>query len=288
MKRIFAGVALTVAAAALTAAPAQAAAPKDPVVALKKQFVAGTGVKFVDRTILANRGQREIFMRRTGTFAFSKAGLAASDITGKFNFKQSDLPEDAPDLLKGLFAAERTIRVGTTSYISGGMFGTMLPEDKTWIKFPKGPTGGLTGLYGQMVNITEPNTLKTLLKSGKAIKGGYAGAITVGQLNKVSAWYRASLFDKPTKKQQKAVISWKLQLDGKGLPKRLVTTYSPVAIGMDAEGKETLSVDTRYTGWGSKVTITAPPADDVTTEFKDGTSEIPDGLTLPNGDVVAK
>ncbi|MFI6505327.1 hypothetical protein [Nonomuraea typhae] len=293
MKRIFAGVALSVAAVSLTAAPAQAAAPKDPVATLKKQFVAGTGVTFTDRTALISGGQRAIFVRRTGTFAFSLAGLAASDITGKFTIKASDIPDGEDEntkFLKGMAMPERTIRIGKTAYISGGIFGQLLPEGKTWFKMPNGPTGGVTGLYGQIVNVTEAATLKTLIQNGKAVKGGYAGTITAGQLKKVSAWYRASMpFGTLKASQLKTPITFKLELDAAGLPKRLVTSYSPAALGQKAPSGDGVSVDTRFTGWGAKAKIVAPPADEVTTTFEDGSAELPESLPLGNGnDSVAK
>lgn len=291
MKRLFAGAALTMAAAVTVAAPAQAA-PKDPVATLKKQLVPGTGVKFVDRAVAIEKGQREILLRRTGTFQFDKSGIAASDITGKFNIKLSPSDEELPEDFKAIFSPERTIRIGTTSYISGGFFSSMLPADKTWLKLPKGPTGGLTGMYGQLVNVTEPATLKTLLKGGKAAGGSYTGKITVAELYKVSPWFRASFglgISKPQKKVLKSVISWKLALDAKGLPQRLVTTYPLAAIGIaDSKNTSLLSVDTRFSGWGGKVAIEAPPADEVTTKFKDGTDELPSDLPMPDGSVVAK
>lgn len=245
-------------------------------------------MKFIDRAIMTEKGRRDLFLRRTGTFEFSKSGLAASDITGKFNILASDIPEDAPEELKAMFSPERTIRVGTTSYLSGGLFSTMLPEDKTWLKMPKGPTGGLTGIYGQPVNLVEQATYKTLLKSGKPGKGAYTGSITFGELYKVSPWLRASIFDKPKAKALKSVLTWKLQLDGKGLPARLVTTFPVSALGMTGSKGTTLTVDTRYTGWGAKVDIKAPAADEVSSKLKDGTDELPDGIPLPDGSTVSQ
>ncbi|WP_188191047.1 hypothetical protein [Nonomuraea sp. SYSU D8015] len=278
MKRMLAGVVLATSATLIAATPAMAAAPKDPVVAVKKQMAPGKGVKFTERTTLDIDGDREIFVRRSGTLQFGKSGVAASDITGKFNISQKDLgpnPDEAPELLKALARPERTIRVGTTSYMSGGLWATVLPEDKTWLKYPKGPTGGITGVYGQPLNLAEAATLKTLLKGAKPVGGGYAGKVTVGDLWKVSPWYRASMLEKPSKKALKSTISWRMTLDSAGLPTRLVSTFPVVVV---SEGKGTVSVDTRLTDWGTAVEIKAPPADEVTSQPKtdeDGDGDAP-------------
>ncbi|TMR10931.1 hypothetical protein ETD86_37585 [Nonomuraea turkmeniaca] len=270
MKRMLAGVVLATTATLVAATPAMAAAPKNPVVTVKKQLAPGKGVKFTERTTLDVDGQRDIFVRRSGTLQFSKSGVAASDITGKFNISLKDLgadADDAPELLKALATPERTIRVGTTAYLSGGMWSTLLPEGKTWFKMPKGPTGGVTGVYGQPLNLAEPATLKTLFKGAKPAGGGYAGKITVGALWKVSPWYRAAALSKPSAKAQKSTISWRITVNSAGLPTRLVSTFPVAAL---STGKGTVSVDTRFSGWGTAVSIKAPPVDEVATEFENG------------------
>ncbi|MEU1727067.1 hypothetical protein [Nonomuraea sp. NPDC005692] len=295
MKRILTGVALATTAAlvvatpALLAAPAQAAAPKNPVAAVKKQLVPGKGVKFSERISVSDGTRSEVFIRRTGTFQFSKSGLAASDITAKFALNLSDLGDDAPETLKALATPERTIRIGTTSYLSGGMWSKVLPEGETWFKAPHGPTGGLTGTFGQPVNVAEQATLKALLKTAKPVSGGYAGKITVRDLRKISLWYRSSAIDpRPTAKALKSVISWKLTVNAAGLPVRLVATFPQTAITGSGSTKDGgVRVDTRFTGWGGAVSIKAPTADDVSSEFENGKDDI-SSLDLPFGVSVAK
>ncbi|MFI6178523.1 hypothetical protein ACIA8R_23520 [Nonomuraea sp. NPDC051191] len=294
MKRTLTGVALATAAAlvaatpALLATPAQAAAPKNPVAAVKKQLVPGKGMKFSERVTVTDGARSEVFVRRTGTFQFSKSGIAASDITGKLNISVSDLGDEAPEELKALARPERTIRIGTTSYLSGGLWSTVLPEGETWFKAPNGPTGGLTGTFGQPVNVAEQATLKTLLKTAKPVSGGYAGTITVRDLRKVSPWYRASALDpKPTAKALKSVITWKLTLNAAGLPVRLVSTFPQAAITGSGSAKDGVRVDTRFTGWGGAVSIKAPTAEDVSSEFDNGKDDI-SSLDLPFGVSVAK
>ncbi|WP_336217068.1 hypothetical protein [Nonomuraea sp. LPB2021202275-12-8] len=293
MNRMLAGLALASAAALMTATPATAAAtqaPANPLTAVKKQFVAGKGVKFTERTVMDDGRTRAVFVRRTGTFQFGRSGVAASDITGKLNIKASDLEDlgaegDDQSLFKALLVPERTIRIGTTSYLSGSLWSGLLPEGKTWYKAPNGPVGGFTGLYGQPLNIVEPATLKTLLKSAKPVAGGYAGKITIGELRKASPWFRSSsMLGGAKAKAQKSQISWKLSVNAKGLPTRLLTTVPLGAVMSNAGKSETMSVDTRYSGWGGKVSIKAPSADEVTTKFDEGGEEDSlENLDLLNG-----
>lgn len=278
MKRLIAGIAVAAAAAVFTATPAQAAAPADPVQALRKQFVAGKGVKFTERTTLIDGGSRVVMVRRSGSLQFSKSGIAASDVTGKLNLTKNDLPEDAPEILVAMAKPERTIRIGSTSYTKGGILSTMLPEGKTWFKAPKGVIASFTGAYGQIINVAEPKTLATILKTAKPGTGGtYSGTITYGALYKVSPSLRASLPMEPTMTAAKQLVTWKLTLNGKSLAERLVTSYPAKVLDRTAK-KEIISIDTRYVGWGSKITITAPPADEVTSQLDlegTDTSDIP-------------
>jgi hypothetical protein len=278
MNRMLAGLALASAAALMAATPAQAAitqAPAKPVTAVKKQLVPGKGVTFTERTTIDNGRMRAIFVRSSGTFQFSKSGLAASAITGKLNIKASDLGELSEEsLFKSLTKPERTIRIGTTSYLSGSIWSELLPSGKYWYKAPHGPPAGFTGLFGQPLNIIEPATLKTLFKNAKPATGGYTGKISVRDLRKVSAYYRASSPATPSAKALKAQITWKLSVDAKGLPTRLVTTVPGSVMAVSESSREKMIVDTRYNGWGNKVSIKAPPADEITTKLEgDGGTE---------------
>ncbi|MFG1941817.1 hypothetical protein [Nonomuraea sp. NPDC048826] len=285
MKRLIAGLALASAATFVTAVPAQAqAAPENPLVSVKKQLVAGKGVKFTERTTISTPLFHDIMVRRSGTIGFRKGGVAGSDITGKLNLKASDVGEDAPELAKGLVIPERTIWVGGTSYLSGGIWSLVLPEDKTWFKLPNGPTGGVTGVTGQPLNVAEPATLRAMLKNAKATRGGYSGKITVAQVRKVSPWFRATvMLERYPAKVLRTEIKWRLSVDAKGLPTRLVTTYPLGVIDGKPKKTETLSVDTRYTGWGTKVTIKAPSTSDTTTKPKEGGEETLDHIEMLNG-----
>ncbi|MEV7011509.1 hypothetical protein [Streptosporangium sp. NPDC051022] len=263
MKRVIAGMSAAAAVTLTTALPAQAA-PADPVKALRGQFVAGKGVKFTEQSTVTWEDNSEPYIRRTGSFQFGKTGIVASDISSK-TAEESDDPS-APDPT-GVFAPSRTIRIGTTSYASGGSYREDMPKGKSWYKDPDGMTGGASGWFGQLVNVAEPATLASLLKGAKRAGGGYSGTTTFGKLAKVSPWFRATL---PLRSSDKTVVTFKLTVNRGGLPQRLTTSY-PVTGIFDSSGwaGKTLTVDTRFTGWGTKVSIKAPPANKVTTKLED-------------------
>ncbi|MFF5207224.1 hypothetical protein [Streptosporangium sp. NPDC000396] len=107
----------------------------------------------------------------------------------------------------------------------------------------------------------------TLLKGAKRFGGNYSGTTTFGKLAKVSPWFRASL---PLRSSDKTVVTYKLTVNSGGLPQRLTTSYPATGI-FDSSGWEgkTISIETRFTGWGAKVSIKAPPAGKVTTKLED-------------------
>ncbi|MEU4829761.1 hypothetical protein [Streptosporangium sp. NPDC023615] len=270
MKRYIAG--LACAATAVLSVPALAstahAQAADPITALKSQFKNGRGVAFVDTTKVRYNGQGAVMAQRKGALQFGASGISASDQTTKLRIKASDvaqmsegLEEEEAKVLAGLAKPERVIRVKNTSYTSGGIFGEFLPEGKTWLQLPGGMMGN-TARLSQLVNPAEPVTLKALLAHATTkTRTAYAGKITFGELYKVSPWFRAGVFLKPTAKQAKSVVTWRLALGSDLLPRRLTTSYSGSALG--AAGGPTLTVETRYTGWGSRVSVKAPPADQV-------------------------
>lgn len=140
-------IALAACAPLLVALPAQAAAPKakDPVRALKGQFVAGHGVRFTETTTLSGQKLKE--QSRKGTFQFNAKGIAAYDIVTTFTPGRH----------------ERVVSVGKFSYLSGGLPPSELPAGKTWAKY-RGWSGGGGGFRGQVINPLEPKTLAALIK----------------------------------------------------------------------------------------------------------------------------
>ncbi|WP_061299661.1 hypothetical protein [Herbidospora cretacea] len=249
MRRTLAILACAAAATVVHAPPAHAA--PNPVAALKAQFKTGLGVKFSDK--FSTEGM--LFSRRTGTFQFGRSGVAASDLTTKFNLKAADIAE-MPENIQPLLKPEQVIRIGNTAYVKGGLFGSLLPEDKTWLRAPGGPATGVSGAFGQFLNPTEPMTLQKLVKKSKLTGSVYTGKITIGELWTTSKWLQGVMpTERPTAAQKKAVVTFKLYVNGKGLVTRLVSSTKSSVLGLNGGP---VTVDTRYVSWGAKVSIKAP------------------------------
>ncbi|MFC5818041.1 hypothetical protein [Nonomuraea harbinensis] len=247
MKRAIA--ALAGAAALLAAAPAHATAPADPVKVLQKRLAKGTGLKFTDTISYIDLEGTTAALRRTGKLTLDRKGAAAVEVRAR------TVKNDA-DHLGGIVDDERVIAVGKRTYVKGGILSRSAPEGKTWVKLPRASLG-LGGRYSQTINPAEPATLKALITSGEKSGRTYTGKISEAELWKISSWFRLSKVIKPTDPE---VLEYRLTLSAGELPQRLVTTF-PAASGpwrRSHNGGETISVDTRYTGWGSKVRISAP------------------------------
>jgi hypothetical protein len=222
----------------LTATPAQAA-PKDPVRALKAQFATGHGVRFTEAT----RHCKTSVQTRKGTFQFDKKGLAASDITAS---------------IAGL--KERSITIGKTTYISGGMLNKLSSGGKTWLQVRNMP-GGTSGMYGQVINPAEPKTLAALVKRSKHTGNRYTGTITFKELGKLSPWFKASFL----LVKENSKVSYTFTVNSAGLVNRVTSSYKGSGVlDTAAQAGKTTTIDTRFTGWGAKVSIKAPNPDDVT------------------------
>jgi hypothetical protein len=231
----------------LLAAPAPAqAAPKDPVRALTGKLKSGHGVRFTETTTLS--GDKTRFQARKGTFQFDSKGVAASDITAT----------------PAVGGRERTISVGKVSYTSGGMRGDRLPLGKAWLK-GNALLGGGSAFFGQVINPAEPKTLAALVRKGKLRGSTLTGKITFKDLEKASRWFGASI---PLRMHNDTKISYTLTLTSAGLVSRVKSSYAATGV-IDSnhfEGK-TLTIDSRFTGWGTKVSIKAPDLDSITTEI---------------------
>ncbi|MGW5156574.1 hypothetical protein ACWEPN_13935 [Nonomuraea wenchangensis] len=228
--------------AALTvpALPAHAA-PKDPVKALKATIVPGHGVRYTGSVTWKDgtdeRGARDL----KGAFQFGKKGVAAFDITRK------DGDEE-----------QRVIGIGKTGYYSGGVIGGLLPEGKTWYKEKN---RGMPDSWSQFINPAETKTLARLLKNGTTKGNTVSGSITLKELKAVSTWVSAARLGN---EHDGVKISYTLTLSSAGLVNRVTSTYALTEDGTIY----TTTVDTRYTGWGSKVSIKAPAPSTVTSKIR--------------------
>ncbi|MGJ6969537.1 hypothetical protein ACSDR0_47405 [Streptosporangium sp. G11] len=266
MQRVIAGIAAATVIMSVTASPAHAVpaahvVAADPVTALKRQFVAGIGVRFTDVSTLIEFVGNTSFLKRTGSFQFGPAGMVASDVTATLN--DEAIPRIPISLVGMLRSKDRTIRIGTTSYYSGGPWAA--PKGKTWLKHPHGMSAGWGGWCSQLVNVAEAATLKALITRGKRTGRTYAGAISFGALEKVSPWLRNATMVKMSADTKAAVLRFRLTVGADQLPQRLVTDYPASTHGGVAAGEEgrRISVETNYTGWGNRVNIKAPPASEV-------------------------
>ncbi|MBB4915611.1 hypothetical protein [Streptosporangium saharense] len=270
MKRLIASIAAATITTSLLAAPAasaQTTAPTDPVKALKSRIAPGKGVRFTDVAALVSFTGKTPLLRRTGSFQYGKTDVVASDVTASRSTDE-DLGPTESFVLNMLSRPERTIRVGTTSYYSGGPWAP--PKGKTWVRHPNGLSAGFSGWYGQLVNAAEPATLKALLAKGRKAGNTYSGTISFGALNRISPWIRHSSLTGIDGEEEKAVLRFTLTLGPDQLPRRLVTVYPKSTHFGDRGDVEDrrFSVETRYTGWGSRLTIKAPPANTVVTMGK--------------------
>lgn len=261
--------AATVAVAALTVAtPAFAqAAPAKPVDALKKQFVAGQGVKVKETTRTWIDNKDYIGATREGVIEFGPKGVAAaetvrtpviSEAVKKELAAEANKSEDAADAVELLTERIYLVSVGRRYYVNGGIFSMLLPDDKLWV----GGTGDPSfAAYGdQLINVFEPATLKALLATGKHKGDQYRGSLTFAELYRLSPSFRTQLGIKPSGAAGKFAISWRLTLDQRKLAKRLAIDWSmPLTKKVTIKG----STETRYYDWGTESSITAPPADQV-------------------------
>ncbi|MGW5680697.1 hypothetical protein [Nonomuraea sp. NPDC003754] len=263
MRRLIAATALTAAAVAVaTPAFAYSAAPKNPVEALKKQFVAGKGVKVSETTTMTTDGKPSGGVgRMTGVLAFGKKGVVASDLTRRT--KGPKVADD--DEFAALFSPTRYISVNDQTYAKGGIYSRDLPEGKKWVRVDGAPDATMSS--SQLINIFDASVLKTVLKGASSVRGGvYKGAISLNDLSKASGGSRLP------GKVGKVKVAYAVTVNSKLLVTR-VTTVAKLDFGL--LGVMSMTADTRYSDWGTKVVITAPPEEEVVDAADLGT-EVPD------------
>ncbi|TYB61880.1 hypothetical protein FXF51_27855 [Nonomuraea sp. PA05] len=269
-KRLTVALLSTALAAGVLTGGGPAHASPDPVKSLREQFAEGRGVRVSETTRGKTSKVKEVPpTRTTGTIEFGTSGAVDYDLTSRWKAGPSSEELQA-------------IKVGRHTYVRGFEWGPM-PEGKKWIRFTPGEASwGNDGQRGdQVVDVFNPRILRAMLAKATVRKGGeYRGVLTG---NDLYGKYSYAEFTK---------VSYRLFLDRRGLPIRLITEYT--SKWTDTNGKNTYRpvVDTRYTGYGAKVKITPPPADEVV-GFKDleGPFAAQDGdepLTLDRGDVSAR
>ncbi|WP_146103975.1 hypothetical protein [Nonomuraea solani] len=148
---------------------------------------------------------------------------------GTFQFNAKGIAASDITTDQRVLERERAISIGKTSYLSGGMWKNKLPEGKTWYKTGGLPSGG-GGFHGQVINPAEPKTLAALVK-----KGRLSGST--------------------------------LTFNAAGLVSRVRSSYAATGV-LDTNGYDgkTITVDSRFTGWGVKVSIKPPNPGTVSTK----------------------
>ncbi|NRQ30274.1 hypothetical protein HII36_00250 [Nonomuraea sp. NN258] len=225
--------------------PVLAATAQDPAGVLREQFVPGRGV-LVDETIKTTVDRLPPGVTRTtGKIGFSASRADGFDLTSRWT-------------TDGVAETTRTVKVGRYTYVLGFEWGTM-PAWPTWVRFGDGSTWNNGWRGYQPLDVFDPKILRTLVAKAATVKGSeYRGVFVPGKRSG-----DASVGD-----SKRVTFSYRLFLDARQLPVRLITDFTYVDTWPDDKGKwveHTVHdvVDTRYDGWGTKVSITPPPAGDV-------------------------
>ncbi|GIH93940.1 hypothetical protein ACFFMN_15695 [Planobispora siamensis] len=256
-------------AAASTAAAStavQAGAP-DPARAVKRQLRDERGVRisetsrffFGEKSTVSGSGTRI-----SGYLQLSPSGPVAA----KFTWWSLSRPK-GEGLPSGKSDPYRVVRVGKKVYDSRNTYPGPVPEGKEWIRFPNDHRGAAARDMAQdaslqPIDVYDQATMKAVLKCSTStrVSGGYLyrGTISYRELSKVSKGAFVSWTSgRPVTAEGKGKVSWRLWTDRGGLPTRLVTTDT-AGTGKDPLVKRS---DTRYTRWGFRLVVTAPPADEV-------------------------
>ncbi|GAA3076760.1 hypothetical protein [Streptosporangium carneum] len=244
-------------------AAAQAGAP-DPARAIKRQFRNEHGVRIAE-TIRHHYGRKPKSttggFRVTGGLQFGPSGPVAADFTW-WNLPRSK--SEKPDRY-------RVIRVGKDAYDAASVYPGPVPDGKKWIRF-QNKHRGLMGrdlaedVSLQPFDVYDATTMRTLLKrsASEPVSGGllHRGVMSYRELSEVSKGAYNWVSGRPVGRKSKGKVSWRLWTGRDGLPERLIT------VDTMGDGKDPLIrwIDTRYTDWGFRLVVTAPPADEVIDE----------------------
>ncbi|WP_405144689.1 hypothetical protein OG589_42850 [Sphaerisporangium sp. NBC_01403] len=250
------------------AAPTTAkAAPKNAVEALRLQFAKKTTVRMDEDTRMKLDGKDLFRYRQVGVLRFGKSGVDAYDTKTVSNFGG-----------EGGDSTVRMIVVDGKAYLKSPLYDDLLPAGRTWVR-TSAPSGGNS--TSSLIDVLQPKVLKAVLGSTKAKGNGgkvggarttlLRGSITLAQLAKVSP--TVADLAKSLKTKKTVTLPWKMWVGGDQLPRRFQTVFplstSPLV------GDISITTDARFTSWGGKVAIKAPPADLVVDE-KDLEGDLPE------------
>ncbi|MEV6986562.1 hypothetical protein AB0M95_35635 [Sphaerisporangium sp. NPDC051017] len=270
---------MTAVVAAALAVPAAAtasaqAAPATPVGTLARLLAKGSSVKVTSRYATTSKGTTDDW-RETGALRLGRSGVVASDLTGRYvNFSERDRAEEQEK-------PRRYVTFPKVEYGSGPLWEPYLPMGKTWVRFT-GKDAAAPGL-ATLADIFEPGVYQGLLATTSVKRDGgkvggtpttlYEGAIPFGKLYALAPSLHTPYW-KPDRASAKVKVRWKLWLGKDKLARRLVTTYT-LDEGFQFAWKNV--VDTSFSSWGAKVSITAPPAVEVV-DYDDLGPDVPQDL----------
>ncbi|NRQ34143.1 hypothetical protein HII36_20135 [Nonomuraea sp. NN258] len=143
-----------------------------------------------------------------------------------------------------------------------------LPEGKRWV-LEEGKEFVPTA--NGPIRVTEPAVLRAVLAKAKVKRPAgvydgtrttlYEGTITFGELYAASPRNNGG---KPTAKDAKREVSWRIWVGSDQLTRRVWSSYRSRSLPSGvSELLETHVMDTLFTGWGAKTDITPPPDDQV-------------------------
>lgn len=273
------------AAEAGTAGAAGTAPPPSPVTKLRQQFGEHVGLRISDVGRVYRGGKAVVTIWRKGRVEFGASGVYGTDTVGRTELGKGVVRELEGQLGQRL-GSTRVICFPNEAYLSGPGYETWLTEGKTWLGLIGPANIKQTAALPQIVNIFEPATLKTLLSHTavrKKLDSGtfLQGAVTLRTLYKVSPSLRDRLAGPPKGKSAKTPVGFRLWLDRSNLARRLSTTWRQPLDGNPGKYTTTV-VDSRYTGWGSSVTLVPPPPEDTADAGRVG-ADIPAPAVLPIG-----
>ncbi|GAB1823387.1 hypothetical protein [Herbidospora sp. RD11066] len=250
-------IATTAALAAVTAGispPANAQATADgPVEALERALVPHRGVKASSRWTMRYVWDKTPYVYLYKISAeFGRGRVVAADTTYRPGNKHAGA---------GSF---RYVTFVGREYLQNKH--ADLPPGKTWV-LEKGRR--IRPSVQTMIRIDDPASLRAVLATTKVKRAAgtydgtpttlYEGSITIDELYRASP---ASFRIKPQPKESRAKVSWRIWFGKDLLPRRVWSSWRSPAIGGDNLDATNVS-DHLLTGWGTRIRITPPPADQV-------------------------
>ncbi|WP_326826061.1 hypothetical protein [Streptosporangium sp. NBC_01756] len=239
--------------------------PADPVDALRSQMAGNGGVRFVktavdtleDRSDVPSwmtKDKHKITFRGNGTVQFGGGKVTATDVTSRNSHVGPDKP------LRFVTFEGRSYMSGwLTRPLPAGKEWVLSEDDKTWPEMDIG-----------RIRLADPATLRAVLATTTARRPGgvydgtrttlYEGKVTFGELSRAYPGFRLISDGKPTAKDLKIEVSWRLWIGEDQLVRRAWSSWTEPFLKVINEYVSTVT-DVRLTGWGAATRV-LPPSDE--------------------------